>query len=76
MSTTVTYPALPCALCYLESARRVAKAHPDPLIGESIKRTAETRYRAGTGMSFFSADTHSRHPRRLTPWPSDKPAAA
>ena len=76
MPTTVSkYTTPPCARCYLDSARRVAAAQPDPLMRDINLRAARARL-GREGLAVVSEAAHAAHPRRRKPWPSDAPAAA
>jgi len=76
MSAAITrYAAPPCARCYLDSVRRVAAAQDDPLVRDIVLRAARDRL-TREGLAVVSEAAHAAHPRRLRPWPSEKPAAA
>ena len=65
----------PCARCYLDSARRVAAAQADPMMRDIILRAARARL-SKDGLAVVSEAAHAAHPRRLRPWPSEKPKPA
>lgn len=65
-----------CRFCYRESAYRAASEHPDPQAGVIIRRTADARFEQGDPGRSVSLATHSRHPKRTRPWPSQAAAAA
>ena len=72
---TSKYTTPPCARCYLDSARRVAAAQDDPMMRDIVLRTARARL-SREGLAVVSEAAHAAHPRRLRPWPSEKPPAA
>jgi hypothetical protein len=76
MPTTVSkYTTPACARCYLDSVRRAAREQPDPLVRDIILRAARARL-GREDLAVVSEAAHAAHPRRLRPWPSEKPAAA
>ena len=74
MPTTVSkYTTPPCARCYLDSVKRVARAQEDPVMRDIVLRTARARL-SREGLAVVSEAAHAAHPRRLRPWPSEKAA--